>query len=80
MGVEGRRVAVPLAVDGGISTPSNRIHLPLRKVIVHDVYIPPSTPRHPLHKLLPKMIERNSHLEINLRTNKQIKRKKKHCD
>lgn len=62
IGIGRCHVPVPLAVDGGASTPSDGVHLPLGEIIVHDVNVASPAPRHPLHELLPKVIERDSHL------------------
>lgn len=57
-----RDVAIPLAVDSRIPAPSNRVHLPLRKIVIHNMYVPAPAPRHPLYQLLPEVIERYCHL------------------
>lgn len=62
IGIVWRGVAVALAIDGGAGTPSDRIHLPLRKIIVHDVNVPPPAPGHPLHQRLAEVVECDGHL------------------
>lgn len=60
-------VPVSLAIDGGISTAANCVHFPLCVVIVDDVNVSTAAPRHPLHELLPEMVERNRDLHPRVR-------------
>lgn len=50
-------VAVALAVDGGISTTPNGIHLPLSEIVVDDVDVASPAPGHPLDELGTEVIE-----------------------
>lgn len=56
-----------MAVNGGIATTTNRIHLPRREIVVHDMDVASPTPRHPLNKPLSEMIKRNRHLHPRIR-------------
>lgn len=55
--IEGCNVAVPLAINGGIPTSPNGVHLPLSKIVVDHMYVPSSAPGHPLHQLLAEVVE-----------------------
>ncbi|KAF5798994.1 hypothetical protein HanXRQr2_Chr07g0299511 [Helianthus annuus] len=63
VGIRRCNIPVPLAINRRVSTPANRIHLPLRKIIIHHMKIPKSTPRHSLYQPSPKMIKRNRNLQ-----------------
>lgn len=65
--VLGSSVPIPLAVNGGVSATADSIHLPLREVVVHHVYVPAPAPRHTLHQRLTEVVERNRHLHSRVR-------------
>lgn len=58
--------------------------MPFREIIVHYMNVSPPAPRHPLHELLPEVIERYRHLnrprkniiKMTNTTNKKIKSRK----
>lgn len=60
-------VAVALAIDGRVTATTDGIHFPLREIVVNNVDIAPPAPWHPLHQLLPEVIERNRYLHPRVR-------------
>ena len=55
-------VAIALTVNGRISATADGIHLPSSEIVVDDMNVAVSTPRHPLHQRLTEVIERYGHL------------------
>lgn len=53
---------ITLADNGWMRTATNRVHLPMRVVIIDNVEKSPPAPWHPLNQSLPEPIESNCHL------------------
>nr|GMC72917.1 hypothetical protein Iba_chr03bCG16030 [Ipomoea batatas] len=62
-----RNIAVALAVDGGVCTTADSIHLPFSVIVVDHVYISSPAPWHPLHTPFPKVIKHDANLHAGVR-------------